>query len=76
MESTAQLIDAGITVTLIGMSVVFVLLTALVGIISAMSWLCSRIAPATTPAAAPDPDDEIVSVIAAGITQYRRSRAP
>ncbi len=76
MESTAQLIDAGITVTLIGMSVVFVLLTALVGIISAMSWLCSRIAPAKPPAAAPDPDDEIVSVIAAVITQYRHSRAP
>jgi len=76
MQSTAQLIDAGFTITLIGMSVVFVLLTALVGIINAMSALCRRFAPeAPRQAAAPDRDDELVSVIAAAITQYRQRRA-
>jgi len=76
MQSTAQLIDAGFTITLIGMSVVFVLLTALVGIINVMSALCRRFAPeAPKQAAVPDLDDELVSVIAAAITQYRQRRA-
>ena len=75
MQSTAQLLDAGLTITFIGMSVVFVLLTALVGVISAMSALCRRFAPEAPPADVPDQDDELMSVIAAAITHYRRSRA-
>ena len=75
MESTAQLLDAGLTVTFIGMTVVFVLLTTLVGVVTAMSALCRRFAP--EPEAVPaqgTQDDEIVGVIAAAISQYRRSR--
>ena len=49
MESTAQLIDAGLTVTLIGMSVVFILLTTLVGVVTAMSALCRRFFPEAPP---------------------------
>ena len=75
MESTAQLLEAGLTVTFIGMSVVFVMLTALVGIITAMSALCGRWAPAAPPAAKPEEDAELMSVIAAAIAHYRRGRA-
>ena len=75
MQTTAQLLDAGLTVTLIGMSVVFVLLTALVGVVMAMSALCRRFAPETPPASTVADDDELISVIAAAINQYRRSRA-
>jgi len=76
METTAQLLETGLQVTFIGMTVVFILLTTLVGVVMAMSALCQRFAPAEAPpvkkAAA---DDELVSVIAAAINHYRRSRA-
>jgi sodium pump decarboxylase gamma subunit len=73
MESSASLIDAGLTITLIGMSVVFVLLTLLVGVIQIMSVLCRRFAPMPVPAKAPSTDDsELVSVIAAAVAMHRR----
>lgn len=75
MESTAQLIEAGLTVTLIGMTVVFVLLTTLVGVVMAMSALCQRFAPEAPPVPKSAEDDELVSVIAAAINHYRRRRA-
>jgi sodium pump decarboxylase gamma subunit len=76
MESTAQLIDAGLTVTLIGMSVVFILLTALVGVVSAMSALCRRFFPEAPPVRpAASEDDELISVITAAINHHRRGRA-
>ena len=75
MESTAQLIDAGLTITMIGMSVVFVLLTALVGVVTAMSALCRRFAPEAPPAEKTSEDDELISVITAAINHYRRNRA-
>jgi sodium pump decarboxylase gamma subunit len=74
MQSTTSLIDTGLMITLIGMSVVFVLLTALVGIIHAMSALCRRFAPAAAavPGSPAGSDDaEIVSVIAAAVSLYR-----
>jgi len=76
MDSTTQLIDAGLTITFIGMSVVFVLLTTLVGVVTAMSALCRRFAPGEAPRSADAANDEVIGVIAAAISQYRRSRAP
>lgn len=76
MESTAQLIDAGLTITLIGMSVVFVLLTTLVGVVTAMSALCRRFAAEAAPQSVSAADNEIIGVITAAINHYRRSRAP
>ena len=75
MESTAQLIESGLTITLIGMSVVFVLLTARVGVVTAMSALCRRFAPEAPPVSKVADDDELISVIAAAVTHYRRSRS-
>lgn len=70
-------LEAGLIVTLVGMGVVFVLLSSLVGIIHAMSRLSGLIEgrAATAPAGAPQPaaiDDEIVGVIGAAIRMYRR----
>ena len=75
MESTAELLNAGLTITLIGMSVVFFLLTALVGIITGMSALCRRFAPEVPPPQKDCDDDELISVIAAAINHHRRRRA-
>ena len=76
MDSTAQLIDAGLTITLIGMSVVFVLLTTLVGVVTAMSALCRRFAPEDPPQGSAAADGELIGIIAAAVNRYRRSRAP
>jgi sodium pump decarboxylase gamma subunit len=72
-----ELIESGLTITAIGMGVVFVLLTALVGIIQAMSALAAIlqpqtpvVAPGAAPAGAPS-DDEVIPVIAAAIAAYR-----
>ena len=75
MESTAQLIDAGLTITLIGMSVVFILLTTLVGVVTAMSALCRRFFPEAPPVERVSEDDELIGVITAAINHYRRGRA-
>jgi sodium pump decarboxylase gamma subunit len=70
-----DLLEAGFTVTLVGMSVVFVLLTLLVGIIQGMSYLAGLVTeaePAAPPPAAPaTADHELVSIISAAIRTYR-----
>jgi sodium pump decarboxylase gamma subunit len=68
----------GFTVTLMGMGVVFVLLTLLVGVVQAMSRLCRLLEgePAPT-AAAGSPvavEEEIVSAISVAIAAYRHKR--
>jgi len=74
LETTAELFNTGLVITFIGMSVVFVLLTLLVGIVKVMSALCVRFAPEPAPTASTDENEEIISVIAAAISQYRRNR--
>jgi sodium pump decarboxylase gamma subunit len=73
-----ELLEAGFTVTLVGMSVVFVLLTLLVGIIQSMSYL-ARLVGEAAPAPAADveaatSDDEIVGIISAAVRAYRDAR--
>jgi sodium pump decarboxylase gamma subunit len=71
----SALFEAGLIVTAIGMGVVFVLLTLLVGIIRGMSALCRRIegTPAGAPAAGAAPRaQELVGVIGAAIAAYRK----
>jgi sodium pump decarboxylase gamma subunit len=70
----SALIQQGLAITGIGMGVVFVLLTLMVGIIQGMSRF-SRLFDsgepvATSPSQAID-DGELLSVIAAAITAYR-----
>ena len=74
MENTTELLSAGLEVTLIGMSVVFLLLSILVGVVHGMSAF-SRLFADTTLDDALDLaiDDETISVIGAAITQYRRA---
>jgi sodium pump decarboxylase gamma subunit len=72
----SPLFEAGLTVTAIGMGVVFVLLTLMVFIIRGMSALAQRIAP---PAAAESPpqsvqEQELISVISAAVSRFRRGR--
>jgi sodium pump decarboxylase gamma subunit len=77
-----QLLQAGLNVTAIGMGVVFVLLTLLVGIIRGMSALCRRLEaafPAAAVAARPTapaagPNHELVGIIGAAIAAHRRKR--
>jgi sodium pump decarboxylase gamma subunit len=72
-----ELIEAGLTVTVVGMSVVFVLLTLLVWIIGAMSrlsrWIEGSLPAAQRPAAATAAEDEelIVGVVSAAIAAFR-----
>jgi sodium pump decarboxylase gamma subunit len=77
----SPLLQAGLNLTAIGMTVVFVLLTLLVGIIRVMSALSRRIENAMPPAvktgaAGPMPatGHEIVSVISAAVAAYRKHR--
>ena len=77
----SQLLEAGLNVTAIGMGVVFVLLTMLVGIIHVMSALCQRFGDASPVAPAPTysagtthANEELIGVIAAAIAAYRKRR--
>ncbi|HMB74640.1 MAG TPA: OadG family protein [Gammaproteobacteria bacterium] len=77
----SPLLQAGLNLTAIGMSVVFVLLTLLVGIIKVMSAMSHRIEKAMPSAinadgAEPKPatGQEIVSVISAAVAAYRKHR--
>ena len=72
----SELLQAGLTVTVIGMSVVFVLLTLLVYVIEGMSRLCRLLephAPAASPAGvqSASAEEEIAGVVAAAIRLYR-----
>jgi sodium pump decarboxylase gamma subunit len=72
-----ELLQAGFTVTWIGMGVVFVLLTLLVGVVHGMSRIAQAIEGIPTPsAAAPSMagDEELVGVISAAVAAYRRKR--
>jgi sodium pump decarboxylase gamma subunit len=75
--------ESGLTITAIGMGVVFILLTLLVGIIQAMSVLAHAlggkpVASAKAPAlsAARTTDEDIIPVIAAAISAYRSRHRP
>lgn len=73
MDSVIPLVSEGLKITGIGMSVVFVLLTVLVGTVQGMSAFCRQFARAED--ATPDAtrvDDELLSIIAAAIGHYRR----
>ena len=84
----SELFQAGLTVTLMGMGVVFVLLTMLVCVVQVMSRIISLIEGDTAPtiasgsvgaAAVPQArsvEREIVSVAAAAIQMYRGKRRP
>lgn len=63
-----ELIDEGLTLMLVGMSTVFVFLTALVIAMNLMSWLVVRFQE--SPAAPVSGDDE-VAAIAAAISKHR-----
>jgi len=74
-----QLLQAGLNVTAIGMGVVFVLLTLLVGIIRGMSALSRMLEAAFPAAAAPagraapaTANQELVGVITAAIAAHRK----
>jgi sodium pump decarboxylase gamma subunit len=77
----SQLLQAGLNVTAIGMSVVFVLLTLLVFVIRGMSALTRAIdsafpalpEPAAAVSASPT-GHELVSVISAAIAAHRRKQ--
>ncbi len=74
----SELFEAGLTVTMIGMIVVFVLLTMLVGVVNVMSRISRFVTgdgrSASTVDYAPSAEQEIVSVISAAIRMYRRKR--
>lgn len=68
-------LQAGLVVTLMGLGVVFVLLTLLVYVVQGMSRLCRAIEGAQTPASsapAPSAEEEVVSAIGAAVSVYRR----
>lgn len=79
-----ELIEAGLIVTVIGMGVVFVLLTLLVGIINAMSRLSAWIeGPPPTPAApagyagaasGDEAERDLASIVTAAVAKYRRGK--
>lgn len=78
----SQLIESGLTVTLIGMGTVFLLLTLLVWIVQLMSRISRQLgadsadAPAAVPAVPAVPegggeDQELVGVVGAAVRMYR-----
>jgi sodium pump decarboxylase gamma subunit len=74
-----SLLQAGLNVTAIGISVVFILLGLLVGIIRGMSAVCRLIENAMPQAAAPAgspqtpySDQQLIGVITAAIAAHRR----
>jgi sodium pump decarboxylase gamma subunit len=70
----SELLQAGLTVTVIGVTTVFVLLTLLVYVVELMSWISRAVVekPAHPEGAAAPVDDEIVSVISSAVGTYRR----
>jgi sodium pump decarboxylase gamma subunit len=76
VDSISELLGAGLSVTLIGMAVVFILLSALVGILHLMSALSGALTTDSFDAASSiDTDSELVGVIGAAIHEYRRRRS-
>lgn len=70
----SELIKAGMEVTLIGMSTVFVLLGMLVWIVQLMSRLAPRTSDQALPADSPAEDAELISVIGAAVRMFRSGR--
>lgn len=74
----SPLLEDGLMVTLIGMGTVFVLLTALIGLVHLMSRV-SRLLEGPAPAAAPGAgsraiDPKVLSAIGAAVRRYRDER--
>jgi oxaloacetate decarboxylase gamma subunit len=76
-----ELLKEGLVLMVIGMGVVFVLLTLLVFLVQAVSKVGRAFAPAAAPAAPARPatrpagvDEEVVSAIGAAVRMYRRRR--
>lgn len=71
----SALFEAGLTITAIGMGVVFLLLTLMVFVIRAMSGLSNLLEGGRPPASVAASDDtELVSVISAAIRAHRARR--
>jgi len=70
----SELIKAGMEVTLIGMSTVFVLLGMLVWIVQLMSRLGPRTSDQAPPAESLADDAELISVIGAAVRMFRSGR--
>ncbi len=72
----SELLTTGVEITVIGMGVVFILLSLLVGIVHAMSAF-SRLLTRSSVEIAPEPvlDEEIIGVISAAISQYRNAHS-
>jgi sodium pump decarboxylase gamma subunit len=73
------LLQSGLEITAIGMSVVFVMLIMLVGIIRGMSAIAMRIDSVATKSIgvgghAEINDDELITVITAAVAAYRKNR--
>lgn len=66
----SELMAAGLEITLLGMGVVFVLLTLLVFVLAAMSRLAHYLEGPPRPPAGP-PDDGVTAAIAAAVHAYR-----
>lgn len=76
-----ELLQEGVVLMIVGMGVVFVLLTLLVFVVQAVSKLSNALAPVAAPSALPLSsgrtgaiDEEIVSAIGAAVRQHRRRR--
>ncbi len=69
-------LDAAITVTVIGMGIIFLVLILLMGAIMVLNRVFPYVAPTekATPATAGSDDGEIVAVIQAGIAAYLKRK--
>ena len=70
---------SGLELMVVGMGVVFLFLTLLIGVVSVMALIVRRYAPpikvtGSSPASEAKQNNEIVAVITAGIHAYRRNR--
>lgn len=79
MESMAQQIMEALTIMVLGMGLVFIFLTILIGVVNLVAWRCAPkpcLAPlvkASEPQAPrfPGVDPKMVAVITAAVHQYR-----
>ncbi len=66
------LFEQGLTLMLVGMGTVFVFLTVLVGAMSLMAVIASRVSPKGPDAAA---SDEQIAAITAAVAQHRKTHS-
>jgi sodium pump decarboxylase gamma subunit len=71
-DNITTLLQSGLTITGIGMGVVFTLLTLMVAVIRGMSWLSRHFDQGSSVAI---DDGELLSVIAAAISAHRRRQS-